>query len=262
MQIPYLNEFLALLLPVIAVVLTFVHHGRAMRGRLPAFRPLRGIAPLMQRTEDMVETGQPIHVATGSNERGTIGASAETIAGLLVAQRIAEHTARQGGMMTVSSGDVAAHTAVRGTVHDAYKQSSFGGEYRGHEPLLVAHQAPSAYAMGVAQQLATEPPDALVMVGTYGSEALLIGGEAAQRRVPQLAGTTSFSALPALTLSTDATLVGEELFAAEAYLTDRAAPKARLLTHDALRWLVILIVVVGVAYQLANSLLALGLPSF
>ncbi len=246
MQIPYLNEVLAIMFPALAVVWTFVHHRRAMNGRSPAFRPLRGVAALKHRTEDTVETGQPLHVATGSNVPGTVGASAETIASLLIAQRIAEHIARQGGTMSVSSGDAVAHAAVRGTLHHAYKQSSFISEYRGHEPMLVTHQTPVAYAMGVAQQRTTDPPDASVIVGSYGSEALLIGAEGNDGQFPQLAGTTSFAALPALTLSTEATLVGEELYAAEAYISDAAEPKARLLTHDALRWLIVAIIVVGV----------------
>jgi hypothetical protein len=261
MQVPFLNETLTVLLAVIAAVGTFVHHRRAANGRLPAFRPLRGVASLLRRGEDLVETGRPIHLATGSNERGALGASAETIASLHIAQRIAEYAARQGGTVAISSGDAVAHAAARGTAHRAYKQSNFMTEYRGHEPQLLAHQVPTAYAVGVAQQTASEQSDADVIVGNYGSEALLIAAEGVGRGAPQLAGATSPSALSALTLSADATLVGEELFVAEAYLVHDRAPKARLLTHDMLRWIVILLIVAGMVYQLANSVLALGLPS-
>ncbi len=261
MQIPYLNDVLIVLLPALAVVWTFVHHRRVTHGNAPAFRPLRGIVDFQYRTDDAVETGRPIHVATGSNERGAAGASADTIASLLVAQRVAELTAQQGGMTAVTNGDALAHVATRGTVHRTYRQGGVISEYRGHEPHLVAHQSPVAYAMGVAQQRAADLPDAGVIVGTYGSEALLLGAEGLDGRYPQLAGATSLAALPALTLSTDATLVGEELYAAEAYLSDEVAPKARLLTQDALRWTVVALLVVGVVYQLVNTLLSVGLPS-
>jgi hypothetical protein len=99
-----------------------------------------------------------------------------------------------------------------------------------------------------------------VVVGNYGAEALLISDEGAQRGIPQVAGTTSLPALSVLTLSTGATLVGEELFAAEAYLSDTASPKARLLTLDSLRWFVVLLILVAIVYRLLDATLGLGLP--
>jgi hypothetical protein len=54
-------------------------------------------------------------------------------------------------------------------------------------------------------------------------------------------------------------MIGEELWAAEAYLSDDAAPKARLLTHDALRWLLIVLLLLGIAWQLFAP--GFGLPS-
>ena len=262
MQIPFASDLILLIIPLLAVVFTWLFHSRVQAGKIPRFRPLPGIASLEARLSELVEAGRPVHVATGASQPGTVGATAETLASLLITQRLAQASTRQGGGIAVTNGDVVTNAAARGIVRQAYHQTSFAADYGGYEAQLAAHQTPVAYAAGVARRYAVEPMDASLVVGDYGSEALLIAEEGAQRGVPQLSGATTLSALPALTLSTDATLVGEELFAAVAYLSSAPAPKARLLTQDALRWIVILLLIGGIAYVSLNALFALGLPSF
>ena len=168
---------------------------------------------------------------------------------------------RRGGSVTATTGDIVSLAAVRGTLHQAYRGTAFAADYRGSNVQLVAHQAPIPYAAGVAQRYAVEPMDMGVVVGDYGGEALLIGEEGADQGVPQIAGATTLSALPALALSTDATLIGEELFAMEVYLTADNASKARLLTQDMLRRAIVLLIVAGAMYQVLNMALHLNLPS-
>ena len=91
---------------------------------------------------------------------------------------------------------------------------------------------------------------ASVVAGNYEAEALLISEEGWRRDLPQLAATTSLAALPVLAISADTTLIGEELFAAEAYLSDASMPKSRLLTQDALRWTVLALLLGGLIWQL------------
>jgi hypothetical protein len=145
-------------------------------------------------------------------------------------------------------------------VREAYRRTGLSAEYRGREPQLVAHQTPNAYAAGVAHRIAAEPMDANVVAGDIGVEGLLMTGEGAGR-IPQVAGATTLTALPGLLLSSDGALVGEELFAAEAYFAATPAPTARLLTHDMLRWTIVGLLVAGMAYQIINTAFGLGLPA-
>ncbi len=56
-------------------------------------------------------------------------------------------------------------------------------------------------------------------------------------------------------------MIGEELFAAEAYLASSAAAQARLLTQDALRRVIVLLIVLGVIYQILARTPAFNLPA-
>jgi hypothetical protein len=254
-------SILLLLLLGITVLFIVAFALRARSGRLPFFRPLPGIARIQAHLADVAESGKPLHVATGANQ-GSVAAtapSAETLASLLIAQRIAEQSTKRGGNVAATSGDIVSHTALRGTLHQAYRQSGFASDFRGDSVQLVAQNTPVAYAAGVTARYVVEPVAVSVAAGSFGTEALLITEEGASHDVPHIAATSSLGALPVLALSASATMVGEELWAAEAYLSDDAAPKARLLTHDALRWLLIALLLIGIAWQLLAP--SFGLPS-
>lgn len=60
-------------------------------------------------------------------------------------------------------------------------------------------------------------------------------------------------------LTTSATLIGEEIFAAEAYIAPDGPAQARLLTQDTLRTAVIVLLVAGFLYSLIQP--SLGLPT-
>ena len=261
MLFPRLDDLALFALPALAVLWTWWHHARVRRGRLPALRPLTGIATLDERLGEGVESGKPLHIATGTGQPGSVGPTAESLASLLIADRLADLATRRSSNVLITNGEAVNHAASRGTLRRIYRATGLSGDYCSTQAQLVAHETPIAYAAGVVRRYATDPIDTGVMVGDYGAEALLIAEEGTHHRITHIAGATNLAALPGLTLSTYATLVGEELWAAEAYLSSAAAPKARLLTMDALRRVAVAAILAGLIYGIVNSALNLGLPA-
>jgi hypothetical protein len=109
---------------------------------------------------------------------------------------------------------------------------------------MLAHQDPMAYASGVTTLYGRQKLEASQMIGSFGQEFLLAGEDGQQREVPQFGGATTTTALPLVYLTTEGTLIGEEIYAAEAYLARSPAPLARLLTQDALRTVIIIAIIV------------------
>lgn len=261
MSIPSPETILVLALLLLTLLSVLIAALRARSGRLPAVRPFPAIDRLRTRLSDVAESGLPVHIATGSGESGAPNPSAETLASLTLAQRIAEAATQRGGTVAATSGDAVSHLALRGTFHNAFRQAGFASEYQPSSVQLVAHTTPVGYAAGVAARTHADPPIASVIAGRYGGESLLISEEGAAQHIPQIAAATTTSALPVLTLSADQTLVGEELFAAEAYLSDTASSRARLVSHDWLRWLIVALLIGGLIWQiLALFVASLGLP--
>ncbi|MCU0490972.1 MAG: hypothetical protein MUD01_05270 [Chloroflexaceae bacterium] len=244
------------------IILTLFHHARARAGRVPARRPLPAFDVLRAALGRAAETGRAIHVSPGSGviqaARGNTSSTAETVAGLLATERLVHEAALNGANVLVSSGDAVAHLALRGNVRQAYQRAGHAQDYDGSRIQLLAHQDATAYAAGVAALYQRERLEASQLVGSFGQEFLLLAETGQQRELPQVAGATSLTALPFMLTSTDATLIGEEVFAAEAYIASTSPPQARLMTQDVLRTVVIICILAGLIYGLVQP--SLGLP--
>ncbi|RRR76992.1 MAG: hypothetical protein EI684_02115 [Candidatus Viridilinea halotolerans] len=244
------------------VLLAWWHHARAEAGKVPQRRPLPAFDTLRRALGRGAETGRATHVSPGASMLGAADGSrattAELLAGLLVAERVATEAALNGAPILVSSGDAVAHLALRGGVRQAYHAAGHAQDYDPARIQLLAHNDELAYATGVAAIYAREPLEASALLGGFNQEFLLLGEEGAQRNLPQIVGTTSSLALPLMVLTSPSTLIGEEIYAAEAYIAPSNSAQARLLTQDTLRTVVILLLIAGFGYSLIQPLL--GLP--
>ena len=256
------DAIVVLLVTFTVAVISLLYYQRVRDGRMPQRRPLPALDVLRAALGRGAETGRAIHISPGV---GTIGSgtgsratTAETLAGLLIAERVASEAALNGAPLLVSSGDAVAHLALRGTLRQAYQQAGQSQDYDPARIQLLAHQNELAYATGVASIYARQPLEASLMVGSFGQEVLFATDEGARRSIPQVTGTTGTAALPLMMLSSDSTLIGEEIFAAEAYLTPLPTAQSRLMTQDIVRTAVIGLIVAGLLYSLLQPLI--GLP--
>jgi hypothetical protein len=135
-----------------------------------------------------------------------------------------------------------------GATH-SYNQSEAQEAYR--HVRWIAPQ-PAAYAAGVMNILSLEDAEATVMVGDFGDEYLLMGESAAWRGIEHVGGTSDPNTLPFVFASAQETLFGEEIYAAGAYLSRIPAHLGSLMTQDAMRWLVALIILGGILVTTLN----------
>lgn len=257
MDLSALSALLLALLPPIVVfvvaLLTLLHHARATGGKRPIYRrPLPALDVMRQALGRGAETGRSIHLSPGSGGIGGRSSTAETVAGLLAAERIATEASLNGAPVLASSGDAVAHLALRGFLRQAYQRAGFGQDYDPANVQLLAHQDPMAYASGVTTLYGRQQLEASQLIGSFGPEFLLAGEVGAQRDVPQVGGATATAALPLIYLTAERALIGEEIYAAEAYLSRAPAPQARLLTQDVLRTVVIVVIIILLALSLAG----------
>ncbi|HMP41430.1 MAG TPA: hypothetical protein PKA05_13695 [Roseiflexaceae bacterium] len=234
------EALLLLLVVLIVAVLTILHHGRALAAGRPANRrPLPALQVMQQALGRGAETGRAIHISPGSGGvGGRIGAT-ETVAGLLAAERVATEAALSGAPVLASSGDAVTHLAMIGALRQAHHRAGIGQDFDPELVQLLSQQDPMAYASGVTTLYSRQMLEASQLIGSFGQEFILAGEFGATRGVPQVAGATATVAQPLVYLAADGALIGEEVYAAEAYLTSEPAPQARLFTQDTLRTVVI-----------------------
>ena len=231
--------FLLLFVPAMPFLRRWVKAGRG-----PVLRPIPGYSVLRGFVSRSIETGRPVHLSVGVEGVSRTN-TAETLAGLTLLDYLAGQAAVYGALPSVSVADPTALLAAQDVLRNALEVQ---GESRAFDPRQVRMIAPeaTAYAAGVMGILSREDVSANVMVGTFRDEYLLMGETGARKGIPQVAGAATPEALPFMYASAGEVLIGEEIFAGGAYLSDLPSHIASLVVQDWMRILLVLAIAVGV----------------
>ena len=105
-----------------------------------------------------------------------------------------------------------------------------------------------AYASGVNGIMLREKPAANFMFGSFYAESLLMAETGFSTGAIQVAGTANIHQLPFFVVACDYTLIGEELFAASAYLSKEPKLLGSLKGSDLAKLLIMIYLVLGVLF--------------
>lgn len=241
--------FVFLFLGISMIVLV----GSTLVGRRLHLRPLHGYQALPAQLSRVIEEGQSLHLCLGS---GGVGGSdtAVTLAGLAVLDGLAEESVATDISPLVTVADPTALIMAQDILRRAYIRQ---GNPKGYDPTFVRYvaSAPLPYAAGVMDLLSGEDTSTNVMAGVFGTEAALIADEGARRGLAQIAGVADPAALSVLYPTVNHLAIGEEMFAAGAYLRGLPAHIASLPAQDIARAVLVVFILVLAAPQVLGKLL-------
>jgi hypothetical protein len=239
----------ALLLLLVPTLYFFTARARALQkaGNPPALRPINAFKHLTQAMGRAAESGRPLHVGLGTGGIGD-ATTAESMAALTLLDQLARKAAAYDAQPLVTTADPVLMIAAGDRVRQWYAQRGFLEGFDAARVRLVAPDR-TAYAAGVADLLGNEALSGSVLVGAFGDEYLLMGEIGARQRFSQVAGAADPRVLPFVAATSDHPLLGEEMFAAGAYLGQLPAHVGSLLTQDWMRVFLVLVVLAGVAIK-------------
>lgn len=195
-----------------------------------------------------VEGGTRLHISIGRGSLFTArGGSA--LAGLAMLRRLSERTSLSDQPPIVTSGDASLAILSQDTLQSGYRAARAEDQYRFTNGRLTG-LTPFAFAAGTMPVIRDEDVSANVILGDLGAESALLTDAAESRGADLIAASDNLSAQSILYASSQEPLIGEELFAAGAYLGAGASHDASLQTQDILRWLVILAILGGAFLKL------------
>ncbi|HEX2914019.1 MAG TPA: DUF6754 domain-containing protein [Chloroflexia bacterium] len=218
------------------------------RGRRPLLRPLRPFGRLQRIIGQSAETGQTVHYSPGNAALNGQPGSPETLNGLTTLSSVARGASRTRANLLVSADDSLAYTTAADITRAEYGQAGRSEDYNPSQVRFITQQDRLAYITGVSSLLKEQPMAGNVMIGQFGSEYLLAGDRANRSGIPQVVGSSRYEAMPLMIASAgaDNTLLGEEIFAAPAYLDRQPAHLASVVAQDRIRVIVILLIIAGV----------------
>jgi hypothetical protein len=210
--------------------------------RQPSLRPIAAYERFLRLTLQGLETGRPLHVSVGSGD--WTRAAPELIAGLIALDHASQRAALAEQELRATTGSPVALLLAMNLLH---KNHTHAGALAGPAPSELSYYGPDplAYAGGAALEGQRLPVETHLLLGRFGDEGLWLAEALQPSAAPILGGAADPSAAALMQLSVDHPVIGEDLFAAGAYL-GRATHLRSLVAQDWMRLLLALVIVGGV----------------
>lgn len=243
---------------VIVFAAIMVGFGLAARRRTQAGLPLwelRNIPAFAKLTRGIgltVEAGQRLHLSLGHGGVFYLPGAA-TFLGLSVLNRVSNTAAVSDHPPVATSGESVQAILAQDILH--HSQALSGGESGSDAGAAqLTGLTPFSFAAGALPVVYDQDAAVNVLAGSFGAEAGLIADAVERTGGMMLAGSEDMAAQAILYASTPDLLVGEELFAAGAYLQAGISHNASLAAQDVFRLGLIAVLIIGAVLKLAGVL--------
>ncbi len=228
------------------LVIFFIEN--AKRGRQLFVRRIAGLDAVEEAVGRATEMGKPIVYVPGLGGVSDIA----TIASLNILGEVAKKTAQYDSALLVPNRDPIVYTVAREMVKEAYTKAGRPDAFRSDSVFFVTDQQ-FAYAAAVDGLMVREKPATNFFLGTFWAESLILAETGASTGAIQIAGTDSVFQLPFFITACDYTLIGEELYAASAYLSREPLLLGSLKGQDYGKMIILVVLVLGSALLLLSK---------
>ncbi|GAN33330.1 hypothetical protein BROSI_A1849 [Candidatus Brocadia sinica JPN1] len=232
-----INNFVIMII-LSAIILYFIVHAR--RNPNMFLRKISGLDAVDEALGRATEMGKPVLFVHGLTGMGSIS----TIAAISILGRIARKIADYDANLKVVNNDPIVMSVSQEVVKESYLEAGRPDAYNSDNVFLVASEQ-FPYVAAVGGIMTREKPAANFFVGYFYAEALILAETGASTGAIQIAGTDAYTQLPFFITTCDYTLIGEELYAASAYLSREPMLMGTLRAQDVGKGLLIIILLLG-----------------
>ncbi|MBI5266601.1 MAG: hypothetical protein HY851_05135 [candidate division Zixibacteria bacterium] len=244
-RVDRINALIAILVFGTAVTL---YTRWAKQGKPLYIRKLAGLDAIEEAVGRATEMGKPVLFIPGLQELDEI----ETIAGVSILGRVARITAQYETPLIVPVRYPLVLAAGQEVVEQAYREMGRSDAYNKDTVRYVAGDQ-MAFAATVNGMLMREKPAANIYMGAFFAESLVIAETGNAAGSIQIAGTARPEQLPFFIAACDYTLMGEELYAASAYLSHEPMLLGGLKGQDLFKILLVLVIIVGIVLMMFGA---------
>ena len=241
----WLTLVLIALIAFIAVILYFIRKARS--GEHLFIRRIAGLEAVDEAVGRATEMGRAVLYVPGVGDIQYLS----TIASLNVLGEIAKKTAEYGTALRVPCANPVVYTVAREVVQGAHAAAGRPDTYDADSVYFLTEYALS-YAAAVQGIMVRERPATNFLLGYFAGESLILAETGASTGAIQIAGTDATAQLPFFVVACDYTLIGEEMYAASAYISREPLSVGALKGQDVGKVVLILTLIVGTILSFAG----------
>ena len=203
-------------------------------------RRIPGLDAVDEAIGRSTELGKPILYLTGAHDMS----DPSTIAAAVILGRVAKRTAAYETELMVPHRDPITMAVCQEITKQAYLEAGKPDLFKEDANFFITADQFS-YTAAVDGLMLRKKPAANFFMGSYFAESLLLTETGASTGAIQIAGTDSDHQLPFFVTTCDYTLIGEELYAASAYLSKEPVQIGTLRGQDIGKAIVLTIIMIG-----------------
>jgi hypothetical protein len=235
------TEALPALVGTAILVFIFLYFiNRAKRDRNLFIRRISGLDHVEEALGRATEMGRPTLYVPGISSINDVA----TIASLNILGEVAKRTAKYGTPLIVPNYDPIVYTVAREIVKEAYTSVGRPDAFNQDIVFFVTNQQ-FAYAAAVDGIMMREKPATNFLIGMFFAESLILAETGAATGAVQIAGTDAVAQLPFFITACDYTLIGEELYAASAYLSREPLLLGAVKAQDYSKAIIVCLILLG-----------------
>lgn len=211
-------------------------------------RHIPGLDAIEETIGRATEMGRPILYLNGLLDMSSLS----TIASTSILGKVARKVANYDSQIMVPCYDPIVMSVCQEVVKESYAEAGRPDAFKEDNIFFITNDQ-FAYAAAVDGIIMRHKPAANLFMGYYYAESLLIAETGVATGAMQIAGTDAITQLPFFITTCDYTLMGEELYAASAYLSREPLQLGSLKGQDYSKGFIILVLIVGTIASTAGS---------
>jgi hypothetical protein len=246
----FIEERIVMFFAILIAVGTLIYFiNKAKRGEEISLRPIPGLKAFEEAVGRSTEMGKPVLYVPGITDMDQV----ETVAGVIILGHVAKMTAQYETPLNVPVARSIVMKAARESVREAYTMEGRPDLF--HEDMVhYLTDDQFAFAAGVSGIMMREKPAAVFYQGQFFAESLILAETGNSIGAIQIAGTASPAQIPFFVTACDYTLIGEEFFAASAYLSKDPKLLGGVKGMDVIKVMIIVAMILAITLRLFNDL--------
>ncbi|MCK9309752.1 MAG: hypothetical protein M0P99_05720, partial [Candidatus Cloacimonetes bacterium] len=234
------NKFVTLFATLLFATMVLIYVNLAKRGKNLYIRPIAGIQEIDNAIGRATEMGRPMLYCMGIGGMTDVA----TIASLGILGLVAKRAAEYDTKLIVPCYDYILLPIAQEIVREAHYSVGRPDTFDKNSVFYLTN-AQFAYVAGVNGIMVRERMATNFFLGYFAAEALLMTETGNAVGAVQIAGTDAVTQVPFFITTCDYTLIGEELYAASAYLNREPMLLGTLKAQDYFKFFILSVMILG-----------------
>ncbi len=229
-------------------IMIWVMIARARTGRkIPEVKKIAGLEAVDEAIGRSTEMGRPVSFVPGIYDVS----EPQTLAAFGIIAHVSKQCARYDTKFLALTADPTAYAVIEEITRQGYLEEGRPDAFNPDDVRFLSAEQ-FAFTGAVIGIFERERPAANIMVGSFYAESLMLAETGSFQGMIQIGGTANTAQIPFFVAACDYALIGEEIYAASAYLSKEPVMYGTVVGQDLLKMIVWVLIIVGAVIATIN----------